>query len=345
MTNRPGDLAPLISMLKGERTTPEEFEQRFVRKKKVRPSVLQRLLYGATTGEEEEPANVDELKQMLEGHIDYHAPLNSVVPVGREDVHVEMGPEQSRLYHAMWKRLPLVTRWKLQRDFPLSSDELLKLRSFLSGPRQVSLSTYPYLRKQDPMRAFKQSPKLQAAYGKLQETLKDDRSKALVFSNFIDAGLVPYSAALQKNNIPHALFHGGLNDAARKKLVEDFNTNKLRVALLGPSGTEGLSFKGTQAVQLLDGHFHPVRGKQSEGRALRFDSHEGLPEELRQVNVQRFFSRLPPGMAERFKALIMRRSPRLREGTDDHLEALAKRKGKLNEKFMEILKEVGQPQA
>jgi len=344
LTNRPGDLAGLIGLLQKKSITPQQFEERYLAKKKVYPSLWQSWVHGMTPGEVEVPANLDELRAMLKGKVDYYQPEQSVVPVSREDVPVTMSDAQSLLYKSMWQKLPYITRWKLQRDFPLSSDELLKLQAFLSGPRQVSLSTYPYLAKKDPYKAYEQSPKLQKALELLQKKLHgDERAKALVFSNFIDAGLRPYASALERAGIPHGLFHGGLNDKERKRLVDDYNNGKLRVALIGPSGMEGLSFKGTQLLQQLDPHFHPVRPRQAEGRALRYDSHDSLPEELRHVHVQRFISRLPPGLTERLKSLLLWRDPQDAEASDDQLLRLSQQKEQVNQPFLELLRQAGQP--
>lgn len=341
LTNRPGDLAPLLSMLTNQQTSPDEFEERFTRKETITPSLWQRLFHGATKGEHVRPANLEELRSLLAGKIDYYAPDRQNVSVAHEDVEVETSPEQTKLYQAMWKKLPAVTRWKLQKDFPLSSEELLRLRNFLSGPRQVSLSTYPYLRIKDPLKAFSQSTKLQEASRRLEDALTDPRAKALVFSNFIEAGLTPYAADLARKGVPHAVFHGGLTDAERRKLVADYDAGRLRVALIGPSGMEGLSFKGTSLIQQLDPHFHGVRPRQAEGRAVRFDSHDDLPPELRNVRVERFVSRLPAGLVERLKARLLGRSPRLTPATDDHLLALSRRKDELNERFLDELRRIG----
>lgn len=342
LVNSPGDLAPLVSMLTGKQQSPEEFEQRYVGTQKVQPGFLDRLR-GITPGEEPVIKHEDELRALLKGHVDYYSQDKPVVPVSREDVPVEMGPEQTQLYRAMWDQLPFYLRWKMQNQFPLSRSELLKLRSFLSGPRQVGLSTLPYLRDKDPDKAYQQSTKLQKAMSLLQEKLQDQRVKGLVFSNFIDAGLRPYASALQKAGIPHGLFHGGLNDRDRAKLVDDYNTGKIRVALLGPSGTEGLSFKGTQLIQQLDGHFHPVRPHQAVGRGLRFDSHHGLPEDLQNVHVQRFISRLPPSLVSRLLSTVGLSKAEPQPAVDDHLHSMAARKEQRNSKFLELLREVGTP--
>ena len=340
IVNAPSDIAPLISALTKKDITPKQFTDRYVGKKEIYPNLF-RKIFRLSVGQEADVGHAEELKALLKGHVDYYAPKKSRVPTHYEDVHTTMGIEQSRLYKAMFDKLPFYTRWKLRHDYPLSSDELRRMRSFLTGPRQVGLSTYPYLRDKDPWKAFQQSPKLQEAHKRLMTQLQDPRHKALIFANFVDAGLRPYSAALARSKVPHAIFHGGLSDADRKKLVDDFNNDRIRVALLGPSGTEGLSFRGTQLVQLLDPDWQPVRPQQAVGRALRFDSHTDLPPELQKVKVERYVARLPPGLADRvLQAVGFDREHNL-WAADDHLRHIELRKKKLNQKFLKLLQEIG----
>jgi superfamily II DNA or RNA helicase len=340
IVNAPGDLAVATSMLTGKDISPAQFEKRYVGERKVYPSLWRRLV-GWSSGSEPSVEHEKELKALLKGHIDYYDPGRTIVPVKSEEVVTTMGVEQSQLYNAMWDRLPFWLRWKLRHDFPLSRDELRRTQSFLAGPRQVGLSTYPYLRDKDPEKAFAHSTKLQEAHKRMLHHLKDPRTKALVFANFIDAGLVPYSHALTKAGVPNAVFHGGLSDVQRRKLVEDYNDGKIRVALLGPSGTEGLSFKGTQLVQQLDPHWQAVRGKQAVGRGLRYDSHVGLPPELQNVKVERYVARLPLGLKDRILKRIGFDESAKERAADDYLKRMEARKELLNRKFMALLKDVG----
>lgn len=343
-SNEPSEFAAPMSMLTGQPITPAEFRSRYTEKRQVYPGFFARLR-GVMPREEEHIAHPEELKALLKGHIDYYQPDTPSVPVKHEDIHVEMSPLQTRLYHGMWNQLPWMTRWKLKHDFPMSRDELNKTLSFLSGPRQVGLSTLPYLRDKDPLRAFENSTKLQEANKHLQERItKDPRQQALVFSNFITAGLVPYAAALEKQGIPHAIFHGGLSDEERRQLVTDFNSGKTRVALLGPSGAEGLSFKGVQLIQLLDPYWHGVRSRQQEARGIRYGSHAHLPPELQNVTVQRFVSRLPAGFSDRLLSRLGVDRTSATHAADDYLEHLSTRKDRLNQEFTDILKQIGQPE-
>lgn len=336
VVNGPGDLAPLLHLLDSSNSPdPYDFEKRYTERKQVYPGFFASLM-GAKPGVETVLKNKKDLLRRLQGKVNYKAPLQTDVQVQDKTVDVDMSPQQQSIHKAIWKQLPWLMRWKLQRDFPLSDAEAIKLRSFMTGPRQVGLSTLPFQRSPDAYKAFQQSGKLQAAMESLKKKLGDPNAKALVFANFIDAGLKPYGAALEREKIPYGIFHGGLSDQARKQLLADYNSNKLRVLMAGPSGTEGLSTKGTRLIQLLDPHFNETRQQQARGRGLRYDSHTDLPEDERNIDVERYVTRFPrvTGLAR----LWRKQGP---PTADEILLAMAKRKQKLNDQFLDVLRQAG----
>lgn len=338
ITNEPSDIASLLSMLHNKPITPQQFDQQFVSEKKVRPGILA-WLRGIKPGMKPVIKNESKLRALLEGKVDY---LPSKTPEGvnvnEEVVRVPLSAEQQRIQKAIRTKIPPGFLWKLDQEFPMSRDELAKLNSFMTGLRQVSLSTQPFRADKDMYRAYSQSSKLQKAMADLQETLKSDpRKKAIIYSNFIDAGLNPYAAALEKNKIPHAFFHGGMPVKARQQALKQYNEGKLRALLLGPAAAEGISTKGTSLIQLLDPHWNEARSQQARGRGLRFDSHEGLPEELRNVAVRRYLSASEnPGIVGKY--LLGRK----RERTGDEvLERLTAEKEQFNDVFRNLLRDVG----
>lgn len=340
IVNRPADLAPLIEILTKQKITPGEFNQKFLGETEVSPGWLG-WMQGIKPVKVKEPAHVDQLKKLLRGHVDYYAPAKPPVETTEVTNDVEMGPEQQLLYRSMWGKLPFWLKWKLQNEFPLSDDETRNAMAFLSGPRQVSLSTLPFMKgNPNPQKAFDQSPKLQKAFQSLQETLKrDPAARAVVYSNFIGAGLEPYAAALKKHRISHGLFAGGMTDAQRKAMVDEYNAGQRRVLLLGPAGSEGISLKGTNLMQLLDGHWANTRLQQAIGRGVRLDSHTHLPAEQRKVLVERYRSKLPPSFWSRM--FSMDGKPQYGSGVDDYIERAANQKEELNNKFLKVLQEVG----
>lgn len=351
IVNHPHDLTPMIEMLTGKHFDPEEFDSKFIDERKISPGFFN-WLRGVKPVKVPTMKNKPEFEKLMKGHVHSFTPEKPDVERRDEEIVTDMGPEQTKLYKAFWDQLPWLYRWKLQHSYPLTRQEMTRLSSFLSGPRQVGLSTYPFMRgKADALSAYEQSPKLQRAMTELQSTLQSDpESRGVVFSNFIDAGLTPYAAALERAGVPHGMFHGGLNDAARKKTVEDYNSGKSRVLLLGPSGGEGLSLKGTRLLQLLDPHWNEARSEQAVGRGLRYDSHMHLPIEDRNVRVQRYVSQLPPTKMQRlwrwmFGGEQNEDARRTAPGVDTYLQNLAHRKDDLNQQFLGELQRIGSKQA
>lgn len=337
ITNSPTDMANLLSLLNNKQITPEEFERKFIGYKTVRPGILN-WLRGITPGEKPVVKNEKELRQLLSGKIDYQpSKTPEGVNVNEETVRVPLSPAQDKIQKAIRTKIPPGFLWKLDQEFPLSRDELAKLNSFMTGLRQVSLSTQPFRADKDPVKAFEQSAKLQEAFKRLQKELNSDpRKKAIIYSNFVDSGLGPYAAGLEQAKIPHAFFHGGVSPKARQAAVDAYNAGKLKALLIGPAGAEGLSTKGTSLIQLLDPHWHESRSQQAKGRGLRFDSHRDLPDELKNVAVQRYLS------ASKDPSFIGKLLGYKRERTGDEvLERLTADKEQLNEEFRKLLKEEG----
>jgi hypothetical protein len=337
IVNSPTDLASPLSMLTGQDISPQKFEEQFMGTEKVSPGFFNSLR-GIAPGERTVVKNEAALRRLLAGHVDYQpSKTPEGVRVNEEIVNVPLSAEQTKIQDAIRKKIPMQFLWKLDKEFPLSAEEVNKLNSFMTGLRQSSLSTQPFRADKDSLKAYEQSGKLQEAAKRLKEFLAtDERKKAIIYSNFVGAGLNPYAAGLSQAKIPYGIFHGGIPVEARKKALNEYNAGKLRALLIGPAGAEGISTKGTNLIQLLDPHWHESRANQAQGRGLRFDSHEGLPDELKNVLIQKYISASQePGMIGKFLG-----SKRIRTG-DEILSGLARGKEELNERFRQILREEG----
>jgi hypothetical protein len=337
ITNSPSDLANLISLVTKKPISPQDFEKRYIGQKTVHPGLIN-YLAGIKPGVQPVIRNEDELKNLLKGHVDYQpSKTPEGVNVNEEKIQVPLTAQQQKIQKALRTKIPPGFLWKLDQEFPLGKDELAKLNSFLTGLRQNSVSTRPFRLDNDAFKAFEQSGKLQEAYKRLSTMLESDpRKKAIIYSNHIGAGVEPYAAALAANNIPHGIFHGGVPTRQRQQALADYNAGKLRALLIGPAGAEGLSTKGTNLIQLLDPHWHESRSQQARGRGLRFDSHDDLPEELKNVAVQRFISK-----SEEPSFLGKLMGYRRERTGDEILERLSNEKEKINERFRQLLREVG----
>lgn len=338
VVNSPGDFAPMYSILTGKGMAGRDFEERYTSQGE-HPNLLARLFGARETG----PGLVrkDDLRRNLAGKIDYYKPAKSDVEVQREDVNVDLSPEQERVINRMMSDVPesLMSRALAGR---LSERDMTRFSAFLTGPRQVGLSTAPF-KRQTPSEAFAESPKLQAAMANLRKTLDGNpKAKALIFSNFIDAGIKPYAAGLADAGIPAAAFTGALSDKERKAVVDDYNNDRIRAVLLGPSGTEGLSFRGTRLTQELDPHWNTVRGQQAAGRGLRYDSHDGMPDAEKNMRIERYFAKGREHRPGWFGRLLGRETTH-GFSSDDYIRDSADRKAGTTTELLELLQEIGTP--
>ena len=337
ITNEPKDLASLISLLNGKQLSPEEFDKQYVGEETVKPN-WSGWFQGAKPGVRPVMRNGPKLRSLLEGHVDYQpSKTPEGVNVNEQTIRVPLSPEQDKIQKAIRTKVPPGFLWKIDHEFPMSRQELAKLNSFMTGFRQVGLSTQPFRADKSPLKAFQQSSKMQEAFKNLKTTLDSDpRKKAIIYSNFVDAGLNPYSAGLTQAGISHGMFTGSESVKNRQAAVDAYNQNKLRALLIGPAGAEGISTKGTSLIQLMDPHWNEARSQQAQGRGLRFDSHTDLPEELKNVAVQRYLS------SSEDPSYLGKLMGYKRERTGDEvLSRLTAEKERLNEQFRQILRDAG----
>ena len=335
LVNSPGDMASIVNLLHGKQLyTPDEFEKRFSGTR-TRYPVLGLFGRGRV---EPNVKNKKELMRLLQGRVHTVERLEDDTrpSVTESEIKVPMSPAQHELNRGLQNKLPFWMRWKFRHNLPVAKQQSPQLNAFLSGMRQVSLSPYNFDRRLDAYGAFRQSPKLQEVMKRIKENTSQGR-KAMVYSNYIDAGLRPLAAALDREKIPYGMVHGsGLSDADRRKAVDDFNTDRSRVTLLGPAAREGLSLRGTNDVFMLDPHWNLAQTDQAKARAIRLDSHNHLPPDQRNVNVHWVMSEPRRNLLQK----LLRRRPNV--GADLYLRSRAQEKQKGIEAMLDVLREAGQ---
>jgi SNF2 family DNA or RNA helicase len=331
--NHPHELGPMFNVLRGDNqipSDPKKFDDKFIQSVKVKPSLWARVVHGAEAGEEQRIKNPHQFSSLVKGFVDYHAPSTEGFPaVTHETIRTPMSGEQMKYYNVVMGRASPALRYKIRAGMPVSKREAKSLNSFLSGARQITTSTAGFGGKEI-------SPKLQTAVTALDEMHKKDRNfRGLVYSNFLDSGAKPYAKELENRGISHAVFDGSLTDKKRQKMVEDYNAGRTKVLIISGAGAQGLDLKGTKLVQILSPHWNEATTNQVEGRAVRFGSHEELPDSEKHVLVQRYQSTLPRTLWDK----VTRAEPS--KSVDEYLTQMGERKSKLNSQFLDILKYQG----
>ena len=323
--NRPSDIAPLVNIVAGERVLPtgSDFDAKYVFKPPSDPGFFYRLMKKPM---KPELRNTDQLRKVLKHWVDYEGTASGDFPKRiDEEIHVPMSEEQTRLHDAAWGKMPWGLRRKLESGALPSNKELSEFNKFESQTRQISGSTNKYLQE----KAL--SPKLHRAVDELHEHLKEDPEyRAVVYSNYLET-LKDYSEQLNAAGIPHKMFTGDISKPERQAAIDAYQKGELRALLLSSAGGEGLDLQKTRLVQVLEPHWNEEKLNQVIGRAIRHGSHSGLPEDQRDVTVQRYLTYPKPG----WWARIRHQEP---IGVESVLASMSKNKRDLNDQMIGLMR-------
>jgi hypothetical protein len=241
-----------------------------------------------------------------------------------------MSEKQLELYDSILGQAPPWVSAKIKSGLPPSKQESKDLNAYLSGVRQISNTTAPFITEGDP-----EAPKIQKAFEEFKQQLKkNERMKAVIYSNYLEGGINPYKQLLEKEKIPYGVFSGEVNKKERDALIQQYNEDKLKALLLSSAGGEGLDLKGTRLIQVLEPHWNDEKLKQVEGRGIRFKSHDHLPPEERKVLIQRYMATRPKSLLNK----LTLSDPSM--AVDQYLAARSKEKEELNQQFRDLFTKI-----
>jgi hypothetical protein len=143
-----------------------------------------------------------------------------------------------------------------------------------------------------------------------------------------------YSFMDKKKLIPGKLgyteFHGQIKEWSDRQLgMKTFNNPEnikgmqIKIMLISPAGTEGLSLFNVRQIHIMEPHWNEVRIEQVIGRGIRLCSHKMLPIKDRHVDVFRYRSI---------------RTLKDKPTTDLYIEDLARTKDRLLQSFLDAMK-------
>jgi len=339
--NKPEDIAVLVNKAAGTKVLPDnakDFEDRFIGRRKVEPGFFAKHVLGVEPGEITYLKNQGELREALNKYIDhYDAQEHSAgdFPTAHHrTVKVTMSPEQKRMYKFLEDDMPAPIKWKIRLGLPLSKKESSNLNAFSTGVRQVSNSTKPY--SQNPA-AEPLSPKqLKMADSIHEKMISDKNYRGISYSNYIESGLKPLSEELTRRNISHAIYDGSISQKEKDSIVDRYNKGEIKQLLISSSGAEGLNTKGTKLVQVMEPHFNKSKIDQVVARAVRYKSHEHLPEEERHVDVEHYHSVMDPGLIDK---IVGHKTKTI----DEYLHEASDTKDKLRADIMALTKQAQIP--
>lgn len=286
------DWSQLVNLVARKRVVPSdrnEFRNRYINEREVRPGLWARLVHGVKPGVVDELKNADELRERMSPYVDiFDADVEK--PERKDEViEVPMNQQQIGTYKYVTQAMPTALFWKLTHNLPPSKAEAKSLNAFYSGVRQVANT--PEAFSAEPVEP---GEKIKRAVQELKKRMKDNKGfRALVYSNYLGSGIDSYGRLLDKEGIPYRKFTGQLSATEKKSIVDAYNKGEVPVILGSGSASEGLDLKGTRLIQILEPHFNNAKTDQVIGRGIRYKSHDHLPLDQRNVTVQKYISTFP----------------------------------------------------
>ena len=134
------------------------------------------------------------------------------------------------------------------------------------------------------------SPKVEWIKDKITS---DPKSKYVIFSHFINMGIVPVMKWLNKVKIPYAHITGDLGMEERSDAVSKYNSNEINILFISKAGSEGLDLKNTQYIIIMESAWNENSIEQIIGRGVRYKSHESLPKSKHNVTIYRLYAIKP----------------------------------------------------
>lgn len=297
LVNRPSDISPLVNMIAKKNVLPtnnEEFKERYVEttinKVKTPVTVLGVVVY-QTVKWEKRPRmkNKTMFEEAIKGKISYYENNDkSFYPTTKYHYkEVEMSNVQSKLHTKIEKStLSRVELKMLSQNYAVDAGDKnakgvgSRINAYLSKSRQLSNMV-----NGDP------SPKVK----ELINHLKNSSKPVVVYSNYLEHGVVMFSKLCEENQISYRLFTGSVSEKKKKEIVDDYNKRKFDVLLLSRSGSEGLDLKSTREIHIMEPYWNNSQLDQVIGRGVRYLSHMALPENQRHVDIYYWYSVYPKG--------------------------------------------------
>lgn len=129
-----------------------------------------------------------------------------------------------------------------------------------------------------------EAPKFMRIY---DELLKHNEATVL-YSNYYETGILAFEKFLNRRGYKekYAIIHPNMSAQDLNNMVLAYNNGDIRLLMLHPEITEGISLKGTQYLHILEPMINSTVLEQVIGRTRRFKSHTHLPKEKQVVNVR-----------------------------------------------------------
>lgn len=242
--------------------------------------------------------NVEKMKPMMSKYVSYFR-FNEAhfKDFPAQDLQIVEVPYSHQQYSFFLKLiegdLPVTQLQRLLKNEPVQrSDQFVEINSTNIHEQIYSvvgagrdIGNFEFIDSKD---TTVESPKFLRIY----DELKKGNEQSVVYSNYFNTGILAFRDFLVRQNYKEnfAIIEPNLSVSEVTRIVKEYNSGVIKLLLLHPDVTEGISLKGTQHLHILEPMLNSTVLEQVIGRTRRFQSHSHLPKEKQKVNVRIWLS-------------------------------------------------------
>lgn len=122
----------------------------------------------------------------------------------------------------------------------------------------------------------------------IYKAMQQNPEPTVIYSSYYQTGILAFEAFLKRQGFkePYSIIEPNLSVFEVNRIVSAYNNGDIKLLLLHPDVTEGISLKGTQYLHILEPMLNATVLEQVIGRTRRFQSHSHLPKEKQVVKVR-----------------------------------------------------------
>lgn len=322
LVKSPFELVPMVNMLTGAVTLPEDeelFETYFIEYNRLKnKDKLANRLFGVISHYDLEETEKAELYPEL---------LPDIIE------NVQMSEYQYSKYIDIRDKEIHQTKY-MKRTRKIGFGKKISGTTFRTESRQACNGFFPEGWMDD---LLKYAPKFHFI---LKSLKANPHVKHAIYSDFIARGLEPMSQLLTREGITYRMIDGSTPFDERQNYIDEYNKidnlhgEKIQVFLISKTGIEGLNFTAGRILHILEPYWHEARHKQLRARFVRLGSHLDLPEDERNVQVIFYLAGIIPDYNISGNLEIEDKT------TDEYLYEEAIRRQYVIDEILEFLKEV-----
>lgn len=178
-------------------------------------------------------------------------------------------PNEFKIYYE-----GLISFYRIPQNYPTMPKKVYEIVPFVDS--KLYMLSGKQAQVEDPYYSNTRNQTIEQKVNWIIEFLlkaERNKEKSLIYSQFLGKSILPLKAMLEENEIPYLIITGELSGIQKLNVVKQYNDNEIRVLIFTLSIKEGISFKETDNIIVMQPYWNYAIMEQVLARGIRLNSH------------------------------------------------------------------------